>query len=50
MEGRPDIEGRPMRGILEWPTKAEGRVRQIADGLVEQPDDPFVPLKLGEQP
>ncbi len=40
-----------LTGILEWPERAEGRVRQLADNadaLVERSDDPFVPLALGE--
>ncbi len=36
-------------GILEWPERAEGRVRQFADGLVESASDPFVPMALGER-
>ena len=39
-----------LTGILEWPQRAEGRVRQIRDAHpVEQADDPFVPLSFGEQ-
>lgn len=38
-----------MNGILEWPNGAEGRIRQLGDGLLEQQDDPFVPVSLGEQ-
>ncbi len=39
-----------LTGILEWPQRAEGRVRQIRDAHpVEQADDPFVPLAFGEQ-
>jgi transcription termination factor Rho len=37
-----------MTGILEWTRRAEGRVRQLADTLIENPDDPFVPLALAE--
>jgi transcription termination factor Rho len=36
-------------GILEWPERAEGRIRQFGDGLVTGPDDPFVPVALGER-
>ncbi|MBL8745263.1 MAG: transcription termination factor Rho [Phycisphaerae bacterium] len=36
-------------GILEWPARAEGRVRQMADTLVESVDDPFVPLALADR-
>ena len=37
-------------GILEWPQKAEGRVRQF-DGhaLIESEGDPFVPVALGDE-
>ncbi len=39
-----------LTGILEWPQRAEGRVRQSnGTALVESADDPFVPLALGEQ-
>jgi len=39
-----------LTGILEWPDKADGRVRQLADSaLIEAADDPFVPVSLGEQ-
>ncbi len=37
-----------LTGILEWPERAEGRVRQLGDGLIESPGDPFVPIALGE--
>lgn len=38
-----------LTGILEWPQRAEGRVRQMTDSrLAQGPDDPFVPLSLGE--
>ncbi len=36
-------------GILELPKGSEGRIRQMDDGLVEQPDDPFVPPQLFAQ-
>jgi transcription termination factor Rho len=37
-------------GILEWPQRAEGRVRQLnGSTLVQRDDDPFVPLALGER-
>jgi transcription termination factor Rho len=37
-------------GILEWPQRAEGRVRQLSGStLVHREDDPFVPLALGER-
>jgi len=38
-----------LTGILEWSRRAEGRVRQFANGLVRSDDDPFVPLALGEE-
>jgi transcription termination factor Rho len=38
-----------LTGILEWPQRAEGRIRQMTDSrLAQGPDDPFVPLSLGE--
>ncbi|TVQ32282.1 MAG: transcription termination factor Rho [Phycisphaeraceae bacterium] len=36
-------------GILEWPERAEGRVRQFADGLIQSASDPFVPITLAER-
>ncbi len=37
-------------GILEWPQRAEGRVRQVSGTTLKQSeDDPFVPLALGER-
>ncbi len=39
-----------LTGILEWPQRAEGRVRQLQDAnILEHADDPFVPLAFGEQ-
>ncbi|RMH26065.1 MAG: transcription termination factor Rho [Planctomycetota bacterium] len=38
-----------LTGILEWSARAEGRVRQFSSGLVQAPDDPFVPVALGER-
>ncbi len=38
-----------LTGILELPKGAEGRVRQLADGLVESEDDPYVPMNLIEE-
>ncbi|HHN79166.1 MAG TPA: hypothetical protein ENK11_10920, partial [Phycisphaerales bacterium] len=37
-------------GILEWPRKAEGRVRQVTDAAVvlQNADDPYVPVSFGE--
>ncbi|MCC5822819.1 MAG: transcription termination factor Rho [Phycisphaerales bacterium] len=39
-----------LTGILEWPERAEGRVRQMADTnrVLQAPDDPFVPASFGE--
>jgi transcription termination factor Rho len=37
-------------GILDWPTRAEGRVRQLnGSALVQRDDDPFMPLVFGER-
>ena len=38
-----------LTGILEWPERAEGRLRQLNQTLVSSPDDPFVPIALGER-
>jgi transcription termination factor Rho len=39
-----------LTGILEWPQRAEGRVRQVSGGMiVARDDDPFVPLSFGER-
>jgi transcription termination factor Rho len=39
-----------LTGILDWPARAEGRVRQVAGGLpIVRDDDPFVPLAFGER-
>jgi transcription termination factor Rho len=41
-----------MTGILQWPERAEGRVRRLSESagaLEERPDDPFVPLSFGEE-
>ena len=38
-----------LTGILEWPQRAEGRLRQLGDTMVQAPDDPFVPLALGDR-
>lgn len=37
-----------LTGILEWPQRADGRVRQLGDTILESADDPLVPLALGE--
>ncbi len=36
-------------GFLEWRNGAEGRIRQLDDGLIEARDDPFVPVALRER-
>ncbi|MFG0330524.1 MAG: transcription termination factor Rho [Phycisphaerales bacterium] len=36
-------------GILEWPQRSEGRLRQLNGALVENADDPVVPVALGDQ-
>ncbi|MAY75541.1 MAG: transcription termination factor Rho [Phycisphaerae bacterium] len=44
------MSSKTLTGILEWPERAEGRVRQIdasANGR-EGIDDPYVPVALGE--
>ena len=39
-----------LTGILEWPQRAEGRVRQIDnDTLAQHDSDPFVPLELADK-
>jgi len=41
---------RTLTGILEWPQRAEGRVRQIDDAAVilDNANDPFVPLAFAD--
>jgi len=36
-------------GILEWPQRTEGRLRQLNGKIITNDDDPYVPLALGEQ-
>jgi transcription termination factor Rho len=38
-----------LSGILEWRKGLEGRIRQLDDSLVENQNDPFVPLDFGER-
>jgi transcription termination factor Rho len=40
-----------LTGILEWPTRAEGRVRQVNDSavVVQSADDPYVPVSFGDE-
>ena len=41
---------RTVTGILEWPDRAEARVRQIVSNvLVHRPDDPLMPAELGQR-
>lgn len=44
------MSSKTLTGILEWPERAEGRVRQVTDAnrVLEKPDDPFVPASFGE--
>jgi transcription termination factor Rho len=38
-----------LTGILEWPQRADGRIRQLTDSrLTQTPDDPFVPQAMGD--
>ncbi len=39
-----------LTGILEWPQRAEGRVRQLSDSAVvlQAADDPYVPISFGD--
>ena len=45
------MSSKTLTGILEWPERAEGRIRQMGDAnrVLEAPDDPFVPDTFGEQ-
>ena len=36
-------------GILQLPKGTEGRIRQLGDQLLEQQDDPFLPMSLTEE-
>ncbi len=40
-----------LTGILEWPTRTEGRVRQVNDSavVVQSADDPYVPVSFGDE-
>ena len=35
-------------GILDFPKGSDPRLRQMADGLIEAADDPYVPAELVE--
>ncbi|MDF1809502.1 MAG: transcription termination factor Rho [Phycisphaerales bacterium] len=40
-----------LSGILEWPKRSEGRIRQQSENAhktLQAPDDPFVPVHFGE--
>ena len=45
------MSNKTLTGILEWPERAEGRVRQMteANRVLETPEDPFVPASFGEE-
>ncbi len=40
-----------LTGILQWPQRTEGRIRQVSDAsqVLEAHDDPFVPVRFGEE-
>jgi len=38
-----------LSGILELPKGNEGRIRQLSDRLIENQDDPFVPIELADR-
>ncbi len=38
-----------LTGILEWSARAEGRLRQLEDTLILTDQDPYVPVKLGDE-
>ncbi len=45
------MSSKTLTGILEWPERTEGRVRQMGDAnrVLEAPDDPFVPEQFGQE-
>jgi transcription termination factor Rho len=45
------MSSKTLTGILEWPERTEGRVRQMGDAnrVLEAPDDPFVPAEFGQE-
>ena len=45
------MSGKTLTGILEWPERTEGRVRQLSDHatVLQKSDDPFVPTKFGDE-
>lgn len=40
-----------LSGILEWPKRSEGRIRQLSESsqTLQAHDDPFVPIHFGEE-
>lgn len=50
MDRQLDETNQTVTGILEWPSKVDGRVRQLnGTSLILREDDPFVPVALGDQ-
>ena len=46
----PTLSGRTLTGIIEWPDRAEARVRQVVSNvMVHRPDDPLLPPELGQR-
>ncbi|MCA9288909.1 MAG: hypothetical protein KDA05_10020, partial [Phycisphaerales bacterium] len=46
----PTLSGRTLTGIIEWPDRAEARVRQVVSNvMVHRPDDPLLPAELGQR-
>jgi transcription termination factor Rho len=45
------MSAKTLTGILEWPERAEGRVRQMSDQatVLQSADDPFVPVAFGDE-
>jgi len=48
-DGAPEGPATTVTGILEIAKGSEGRIRTLANGLVEAQDDPFVPIDLAER-
>ncbi len=49
MDRQPETT-QTVTGILEWPQKVDGRIRQLnGTSLILRDDDPFVPVALGDQ-
>jgi transcription termination factor Rho len=51
VECRKYMSSKTLSGILHWPQRTEGRVRQMseAETVLEAHDDPFVPVRFGEE-